>query len=391
MLGLEEEHRHLTAGDGRRRAIVPAAAATGDLVVEEIFDEEVERVRGRHVREALADVERPGPGEGRGAGAQRLVEGRVPVGGRTRAGDAHPIAVVGRRGGVAVGRGTRADAAVVGEAVVERVDGAGGTAERGRDPGEGHGAGEKVLPARLDDGALTELEDSVQVGQGARAVDVHADRPARVGDWFAAPDRVARVGGRRQGQDGIRRGRRRGARDRSGHRVKGEVAVAVRNEDDERAVGRERGEHVVDGRIVRQEDDVASVPIHLFDLPRRAARIDALGHVDQQRAVGRPRRTAVLLEKIASRGAGDSRGQDLFARAIGIEGHNFILGRQRTVGHHLRPDSGKCDLRPVGRPGRVDLVVVRVGEVRLAASVDVDDEDVELRRDHLTGGHPRES
>ena len=42
------------------RAVVAAAAAAGDAVVEEVLDEAVELVRRRHVGEAVADVQRPG-------------------------------------------------------------------------------------------------------------------------------------------------------------------------------------------------------------------------------------------------------------------------------------------------------------------------------------------
>src|SRR5206468_3011828 len=62
VLGLQEEHRHLVAADGTRRAIVAAAAAAGDSLRRERFDPVGERRRTRHV------------GEGSNAGRRRVAE-----------------------------------------------------------------------------------------------------------------------------------------------------------------------------------------------------------------------------------------------------------------------------------------------------------------------------
>src|SRR5260370_334931 len=51
VLGLQEKDGHLGAGDGAAGAVVAAAAAARDAVVEEVLDEGIELLRRRHVRE----------------------------------------------------------------------------------------------------------------------------------------------------------------------------------------------------------------------------------------------------------------------------------------------------------------------------------------------------
>ena len=81
VLGLEQENGHLRSGDRARGAVIAAAAASRDTVVEEILDEGVEKARTRDVGEGVADVERPDLREGPVA-ADVFRERRVPVGGR---------------------------------------------------------------------------------------------------------------------------------------------------------------------------------------------------------------------------------------------------------------------------------------------------------------------
>ena len=154
----------------RSRTVEAAAAASGDVVVEQGLHEAVSAVGRRYVGEALADVERPGL---RDPVAQRLEEGGVPVGRRAGSRVRDGEAIGGPAGREAVGGGSGGDGPVSGSGVEEGIRRAGRSGEGGRRAGEGERGGADVLPGGVDEDRLAGLEDAVDVRvRAAGGVDI---------------------------------------------------------------------------------------------------------------------------------------------------------------------------------------------------------------------------
>ncbi len=197
-LALEEKDGHLGARDGIARAVAAAGAAAGDALVEKRLDEAIELVVGRHVGEALAEVEHP---RVRKAEVQSLLELRVPVLDRPDGRVRYRDRVAVERRSAALGL-SRRDRFVQGLIVVDRVVGAGGPGEERRRPRHGENVRRGVVdPGGLHELRLSRLEHPVaKRGSSVRRVAdrrhlgrIHDDLRRRAAPGLAPLDVVCRA------------------------------------------------------------------------------------------------------------------------------------------------------------------------------------------------------